>query len=154
MKKKVKFSIRDFSHGDFLQINELWAQTGMGGTNRGDTQEVIEKTIKGGGKLLVMVETVTKKIIGTSWLSNDQRRIYIHHFCILPELQGLGLSKPLIIESLKFVKKSGLQVKLEVHRDNTKAENLYKNHGFKYLGDYDVYIIRDVETIETNVKTK
>jgi ribosomal protein S18 acetylase RimI-like enzyme len=50
----------------------------------------------------------------------------------------------LLDESLKFVKKKGFQVKLEVQKTNTKAINLYKKAGFEYLGDYDVYIIRNL----------
>ena len=145
--KQIKNKIRDFQPEDFSQVNELWSQTGMGGAHRGDNLEVIHQTIQGGGKLLVMEEISTKKIIGTSWLTNDKRRIYLHHFGILPEYQGNGLSKPLMLESIKFVKKTGLQVKLEVHRDNTRAINLYEKMGFKYLGDYDVYIVRDIEKV-------
>ncbi|MBC7124579.1 MAG: hypothetical protein H5T24_03030, partial [Bacteroidales bacterium] len=50
-------------------------------------------------------------------------------------------------ESLRFVKAKGYQVKLEVHRNNIAAINLYKQFGFQYLGDYDVYIIRDLNSI-------
>lgn len=154
MTKKIKFTIRDFCKEDFPYINDLWGLTGQGGIHRGDTVEVIEKTVLGGGKLLVMIENITKKIIGTSWVTNDQRRLYLHHFGILPEYQGLGLSKPLLVETMKYIKKTGLQVKLEVHRDNTKAANIYQKHGFKYLGDYDVYIIRNLNTIEIKTKSE
>ncbi|MDI3526842.1 MAG: hypothetical protein PWR03_1025, partial [Tenuifilum sp.] len=57
--------------------------------------------------------------------------------------------KRLTIESLKYVKEKGYQVKLEVHKNNTRAINLYKQFGFQYLGDYDVYIIRDPQSINT-----
>ncbi|SRR3989339_449496 len=143
--KQINQKIRTFIPEDFSQVNELWSQTGMGGAHRGDNLEIIQQTIESGGKLLVMEEISTQKIIGTSWLTNDKRRIYLHHFGILPEYQDKGLSKPLMIESMKFAKETGLQVKLEVHRDNSRAINLYEKMGFKYLGDYDVYIVRDIE---------
>ena len=38
----------------------------------------------------------------------------------------------------------GAQVKLEVHSINLKAINLYKKLGFKHLGEYNVYITRDI----------
>ena len=78
----------------------------------------------------------------------DGRRIHLHHFGILPEYQGRGLSKSLLAESLKFVKKKGYQVKLEVHRSNSVAVKIYEKAGFRYLGDYDVYIIRDIQSID------
>lgn len=74
----------------------------------------------------------------------DGRRIHLHHFGILPEFQGNGLSKILIKKSFDFVKKKGYQVKLEVHKTNKRAINLYKKSGFQSLGDYEIYIIRDI----------
>jgi ribosomal protein S18 acetylase RimI-like enzyme len=65
----------------------------------------------------------------------------------LPECQGKGLSKILLKESLGFVKNNGSQVKLEVHSTNLKAINLYKKFGFKHLGEYNVYIIRDISNL-------
>jgi ribosomal protein S18 acetylase RimI-like enzyme len=37
-----------------------------------------------------------------------------------------------------------LQVKLEVHSTNYKAINLYKKFGFTHLGEYKVFITRDI----------
>jgi ribosomal protein S18 acetylase RimI-like enzyme len=77
----------------------------------------------------------------------DGRRIHLHHFGILPRYQGKGLSKILLEASLKHVKEQGYQVKLEVHKTNEKAAGLYEQYGFRRLGDYDVYIIRDLNEI-------
>jgi ribosomal protein S18 acetylase RimI-like enzyme len=144
---KNEFMIRDYQQGDFQAINQLWQDTGMGGSVRGDNETVIEQTLLAGGKLLVLEHTSTRKIAGTSWLTNDQRRIYLHHFGISPEFQGQGLSHLLVRESLDFAKKKGLQIKLEVHRNNTKAISLYEKSGFAFLGDYLVYIIRDLSSV-------
>ncbi len=136
---------RDFKNEDFEQVNQLWEETGMGGTARGDNLKIIQQTIQIGGKLIILEDTEKRKIVGTSWLTNDSRRIYLHHFGILPEYQGRGLAKYMLHESLEFAKAKGMQIKLEVHKDNTKACHLYKKYGFQYLGDYDVYIIRSFE---------
>jgi ribosomal protein S18 acetylase RimI-like enzyme len=74
----------------------------------------------------------------------DGRRNYLHHFGIKEEYQGRGLGKMLLDASLTFAREKGLQLKIEVHRENRRALDLYASHGFKYLGDYDVYIIRDI----------
>lgn len=141
------FFIRDYQPGDFEGIDRLWAETDMGNANRGDNEKIIDDTIKIGGRLLVMEERETGKICGTSWMTFDGRRILLHHFGILPEFQGKGLASVMLCESLKHVKEKGYQVKLEVHKSNIKAIGLYKKHGFEYLGDYDVYIIRDISKI-------
>lgn len=141
------FIIREYREDDYDGIVQFWDLTEMGNPDRGDNREIIEGTIKLGGSLLVMEEIGTRKIIGTSWMTFDGRRILLHHFGILPEFQGKGLSKILLKESLQFIKKKGFQVKLEVHSTNFKAINLYKKFGFRHIGEYNVYIIRDISNL-------
>lgn len=141
------FTIRHYQHDDYDAIIALWKSLGLGSEQRGDNRDVIERTICAGGKLLVMVDLVTQKIMGTSWLTVDGRRTYLHHFGIAENQQGQGLAKMLLSESLKEAGKIGLQLKLEVHRDNMKALGLYEKAGFSYLGDYLVYIIRDISKL-------
>ncbi len=136
--------IRDYKEDDYNQISELWSLTGLGNPERGDNAETIKRTLALGGKLLVIASKTSGQIIGTSWMTCDGRRILLHHFGILPDFQGKGLSKILLKESLQFAKKTGLQVKLEVHSSNIRAINLYNKFGFKLLKEYCIYIIRDI----------
>lgn len=140
-------NIREYRTGDFAEIEKIWKSTGMGGAFRGDDAGVVEDTIRSGGKLFVLEDRSNREIIGTSWLTQDGRRIYLHHFGIKPEYQGRGLSHLLMKASKEFAKSTGLQIKLEVHKSNTVAITLYKKWGFEFLGDYDVYIIRDYNSI-------
>jgi [ribosomal protein S18]-alanine N-acetyltransferase len=142
-----KFIIREYREADYNGIVSFWDLTEMGSPERGDNREIIENTIRIGGSLLVLEEKASGKISGTSWMTFDGRRILLHHFGILPEFQGNGLSKILLKESLQFIKSKGYQVKLEVHSTNYKAINLYKKFGFRHLGEYNVYIIRDISNL-------
>jgi len=135
--------IRDYSPEDYPRIIELWKLTGMGDEQRGDDQQVIERSLELGGRLLVMIRQSGNEIIGTSWITFDGRRLHLHHFGIHPDYQEQGLSHRLAEASIAFAREKKTQIKLEVHRNNRKAVSLYKKHGFKYLGDYNVYIIRD-----------
>jgi len=139
--------IRDYIPHDYIQINELWEQTSLGGAHRGDNQQIIEQSLEIGGKLLVAV-LPNGEVIGTSWMTFDGRRIHLHHFGVKRNFQRKGIGHQLTIESLRFAKQKGFQIKLEVHKDNHAAIALYKKHGFIYLGDYDVYIIRDLNSLE------
>ena len=85
-----------------MQVNQVWIDTGMGGSVRGDNAETIERTIKSGGKLFVLENTDINEIIGTSWLTHDQRRIYMHHFGIKPAFQGKGYAHLLMKASMDF----------------------------------------------------
>ena len=136
--------ITNYSETDFEGLMTLWQATGLGNANRGDDHQVIIRTIDMGGKLLLLKLLPDLKIIGSSWMTTDGRRLFLHHFGILPEFQGKGLANKLMVESMKFARALGQQFKLEVHNANKKAIQLYKKFGFEYLGDYDVYIIRNL----------
>jgi len=138
------FIIRNYCDDDFENVIHFWDLTDMGNPERGDNKPTIRKTLELGGCLLVMETKSNKQICGTSWMTTDGRRTLLHHFGILPKFQGKGLSKILLNESLQFIKKQGNQVKLEVHSTNYKAINLYKKFGFTHLGEYKVFIIRDI----------
>lgn len=138
------YLIRDYRPGDWSAVESLWVATGMGGAYRGDTAEVVARTLDGGARLLVMEYRDTGEVVGTAWLTHDNRRSYLHHFGILPAYQGKKLANDLMAAVLAAAKEMGFQCKLEVHRDNVPAVTLYKKSGFKCLGEYDVYIIRDI----------
>jgi ribosomal protein S18 acetylase RimI-like enzyme len=138
--------IREYQSSDYHQIIELWQLTGLGGAQRGDNQQIIEQSIAMGGKFLVACNA-NGKVVGTSWMTFDGRRIHLHHFGVSPSFQRMGIGKLLTRQSLVFAKEKGYQIKLEVHQSNVNAINLYKQFGFTFLGDYDVYIIRDLTAI-------
>jgi ribosomal protein S18 acetylase RimI-like enzyme len=141
------YTVRQYCCEDYPSVISIWSETNLGNPVRGDDQKTIEDSILIGGQLLVIEEIKTSKICGTSWMTFDGRRIHLHHFGILPAYQGKGLGNLLLEESLKFIRAKNYQVKLEVHSTNTAAINLYRKYGFEYLGDYDVYIIRDLNKI-------
>jgi len=143
-----KITFRDFLATDYHDLSEIWRLTDLGNAQRGDNLEIIEQSIRMGGKML-MAENSLGRVIGTSWMTFDGRRIHLHHFGIHPDYQRKGIGLMLAKESLKFVKQKGYQVKLEVHKNNHAAIELYKKIGFSYLGDYDVYIIRDLTMIDS-----
>ncbi len=142
-----KFIVRDYRNGDYAGIKHLWSLTELSDPKRGDDEKIIEDSLELGGSLLILEEAASRKICGTSWMTFDGRRIHLHHFGILPELQQKGFAKILLKKSLDIVKLKGYQVKLEVNKKNIKAINLYNSFGFKSLGDYDILIIRDISKL-------
>jgi len=141
------FFVRDYTQADYDEMIALWESLGLGGAHRGDNNQVISRTLQLGGRLLLLIEHASGKIVGTSWLTVDGRRTYLHHFGVHLQYQGKGLANTLLDESLKVSKTLGLQIKLEVHQDNAAAIALYTKMGFTPLGDYQVYIIRDISSI-------
>ena len=133
--------IRNYKPGDFPQIDALWRETGIYTVERGDTSEIILRCNTQGGKFLIMENELNSRIVGTSWLTWDGRRVLMHHFAVLTSLQGKGFGRKLAIESLAFAREKESPLKLEAHRDNIPAIQLYKNLGFEVFEDYDVYMI-------------
>jgi ribosomal protein S18 acetylase RimI-like enzyme len=135
--------IRDYQEQDFEQLLALWKDTGIYTVERGDTREIILRCIAQGGKLLVLVDPRCGKIRGSSWMTWDGRRVFLHHFAVGPELQGRGYGRKLAEASLEFARQKGSPIKLEVHRGNTPAVKLYQSLGFEVFNDYDTYMLLD-----------
>jgi len=141
-----RYIIRAYRLGDFEAIRAIWEPLGMADRARGDTAEVIERTLRHEhARLFLLEETGNGEVVGTSWITSDGRRLHLHHFAVKASRQGRGLSKILLRACLEHAWAAGLQMKLEVNRANTRAIELYKGAGFKSLGDYEVYILRNPE---------
>lgn len=143
----MNINIRDYRKEDYQGIVELWKETGLWNPERDDTESSIDSSLAIGGRLLIMDEPGKDFLIGSSWITFDGRRLYLHHFCIKPVYQGKGLGTKLAKASLAYVKSSGYQVKIEVHKENYIAKHLYEKLGFISFSDYDIYMIRDVKNI-------
>lgn len=137
------YSIDNYQPDDYPQIAALWSQLGLGGAERGDDANVISRTLKSNGAFFVV--RYNQRIIGTAWITNDQRRLYLHHMGVEKEFQNEGVGYALLEHCILWSKSVGLQIKLEVNPANENAVHLYQKGGFKHLGDYDVYIIRNYD---------
>ena len=140
----LKTIIRDYRKEDFPMLIELWKITDMSDPERDDSPESIQSCNARGGKLLIMEDMQEGRMIGSSWMTNDGRRTYLHHFCIHPEYREMGLGTELAERSMDWIRKKGNQVKLEVHKKNIPAKNLYEKLGFFAFREYDIYMKRDL----------
>jgi ribosomal protein S18 acetylase RimI-like enzyme len=136
---------RDYTGDDYPQLIKLWKEAGIGNPERGDNEKVIRNCLKIGGKLFIMEDQEAGIIVGSAWITCDGRRMMMHHFAIKPEYQGKKLGTRLGNECMEYLKKSGYQVKLDVHKENLIAKKLYKKLGFFAFTNYDVFIIRDIQ---------
>lgn len=135
--------IRDYRESDYTSLLRLWNKTELAQPERKDDAVVIKRCNDMGGRLLVMENVATGEIIGSSWMTWDGRRIYLHHFGIHPNWQNLGFGTKLAKASLEWIGSTGQQVKMEVHKENKAAKQLYKKLGFFAFEDYDLYMIRE-----------
>ncbi|HNU97520.1 MAG TPA: GNAT family N-acetyltransferase [Candidatus Syntrophosphaera sp.] len=125
----------------YAEIISIWDKTGISNPERADSFDSIQRTLEHGGILLLAYMDAI--LVGTIWLTNDYRRLYLHHMAVLPEFQKQGIGRSLLQEAIQIADKQGLQAKLEVHSDNAAALNLYRSMGFKVLDGYLVMIRRN-----------
>ena len=142
-KNNLSTLIREYRESDYASLLQLWKKTELAQPERKDDAGVIKRCNEMGGRLLVLENTATGEIIGSSWMTWDGRRIYLHHFGIHPDWQNLGLGMKLAEASLEWISSTGQQVKMEVHKENKAAIQLYKKLGFFAFDDYDIYMIRE-----------
>lgn len=133
--------IRDFRKADYPEVEKLWKETRVFRPERGDNSETILRCNKQGGKFLVLEDEAARRIIGTSWLTWDGRRIHLQYFAVLPSEHGRGYGRLLADASMAYARELKVPVKLEVHRNNIQAIRLYQDMGFKILDGYEVYMV-------------
>jgi ribosomal protein S18 acetylase RimI-like enzyme len=142
-KNKLMTEIRDYREKDYASLMRLWGVTGLALPERKDDAGVIKRCNDMGGRLLVLENTAEGEIIGSSWMTWDGRRTYLHHFGIHPDWQNMGFGTKLAEASLEWIRSTGRQVKMEVHKKNSAAINIYKKLGFFAFEEYDLYMIRE-----------
>lgn len=130
----------DLDETVFAAAHEIWLLTGITKPERGDTMASVEDTLAWGGTFLTA--WLEDRCVGTCWCSTDNRRIYLHHMATHPDYQNRGIGHRLMESALDFAVRKGLQVKLEVHRDNPGARHLYEKYGFTVLDGYESLILR------------
>ena len=131
----------DFDAATFKEVERIWAQTCVANPLRGDSLESVERTLRHGGRFLT-VRVDDGAIVGACWITNDGRRLYLHHMAVDTRHQGKGHSRLLMDAALAYARECRLQMKLEVHKDNERARRLYLACGFVPLTGYEPFIRR------------
>ena len=98
------------------------------------------ETLKKGGAILSLWEG--DAVLGALWITDDGRRLYLHHMAVHPDHRRKGLGRRLLKEGLAMARRLGRQPKLEVHETNLGARELYSSEGFTDLEGYVVMINR------------
>ena len=104
MKTEGGVVLRDFQEADFDSLVKLWTATGIGNPARGDTLECVRATLDHGGRLFVLDKSDV--VVGSAWITDDGRRLYLHHMAVLPEFQGRGLSRRLMDAAVALARRT------------------------------------------------
>lgn len=129
-----------FDYDIYKKIVKIWEEVDIWKPERKDNYEVIRKTLEFGGKIFSLI--FNDETIGACWVTNDNRRLYLHHFAISKKYQKQEFAKYLLEATINYATKINLSIKLEVHQSNIPAKKLYKKAGFVDLEGYQIKIKR------------
>jgi len=90
-----------------------------------------EKTIQG----IITLTGDTEEYSMISWKYSSGPFLVLHRLCVDPQHQGTGIAKRLITFAEDMAKEKGCEsLQLDIYPYNSKARNLYEQHGFIYAG--------------------
>ena len=91
-----------FDRTTFASIARIWGATCVGNPARGDTFESVEATLAYGGRIYTVI--ADEAVVAVCWITDDGRRLYLHHMAVAPEHQGKGFSKMLMAKALELAR--------------------------------------------------
>jgi ribosomal protein S18 acetylase RimI-like enzyme len=87
--------IRNFRLGDYAQVLEIWATTGLNGD--GENLDALARQLSWDSELVLVAEK-DERIIGVIMGSVDGDKAYFYRLAVLPEYQRMGVGQQLVKE--------------------------------------------------------
>lgn len=85
---------------------------------------------------VVISSLMDEEYIPISWLTKNERNIYIHRLAIHPKYQGKGYAQKLMDFAENFaVKNKYASVRLDTFSQNKRNQKFYELRGYKRLGN-------------------
>lgn len=121
---------------NIFQWNEFYPNKNpfINDANRGELYVLeIENEIIG----CVTVSTfMDEEYIPISWLTPNEKNIYIHRLAVHPDQQGKGFAQQLMQFAEDYAQKNNYQsVRLDTFSQNKRNQKFYELRGYKKLGD-------------------
>ena len=135
----MAFQIQHINIEDFDSLMELWLSVGMSKRALNpidDSREGIERYLKRNPSTCFKVVTEDKKIAGVILSGHDGRRGTVHHLCVNPEYQGMGVGRMLVEAMENGLKAEGIQkIFVLVFSDNEKGNGFWQKMGYSIRTD-------------------
>ena len=131
MENKLTYKI--VTAADYDELYALWNQVEQ--TKRAlnpvdDSREGISRYIKRNPSTCFAALS-DGKIVGAILTGHDGRRGMIHHLCVHPDFQRLGIARALVSKAEEALKKEGITKAFGlVFKDNDKANSFWEKMGY------------------------
>lgn len=132
-KEANKITYKTLTPEDYDELWSLWNQVEQ--TKRAlnpvdDTREGITRYMKR-NPATCFAATSGGKIIGAILTGHDGRRAIIHHLCVHPDFQRMGIARTLVAKAEEALKKEGITKAFGlVFKDNDKANSFWEKMGY------------------------
>jgi N-acetylglutamate synthase len=129
----MNIQTREFVIDDYEAAVELWKKVEGVEIAEGDDREGVERFLtRNPGLSRVALDE--SKIVGIAFCGNDGRRGYIYHLAVDPDYRGRGLGRRLVEESLKGLRRLGLErANIMVATDNPRGREFWSKCGWEEL---------------------
>ena len=129
----MEYRIRQVTIADYEAIYELWVSTEQSRRSLNpidDSREGIDRYLKRNPNTC-FAAVKDDRIIGVILTGHDGRRALIHHMCIYPDYQRLGIAAHLVSLAEDALRKEGIQkLFCLVFKDNEAANAFWEQQGY------------------------
>lgn len=128
-----KIIYKTLAPSDYYELWELWNQVEQ--TKRAlnpvdDSREGITRYMKR-NPTTCFAAVRDGKIVGAILTGHDGRRAIIHHLCVHPDFQRMGIASTLVAKAEEALKKEGITKAFGlVFKDNEKANAFWERMGY------------------------
>ena len=129
----MEYRIKQVTIADYDAIYELWVSTEQSRRSLNpidDSREGIDRYLKRNPNTC-FAAVKDDRIIGVILTGHDGRRAIIHHMCIHPDYQRLGIAAHLVSLAEDALRKEGIQkLFCLVFKDNEAANAFWEQQGY------------------------
>ena len=129
----MEYRIKQVTIADYDAIYELWVSTEQSRRSLNpidDSREGIDRYLKRNPNTC-FAAVKDDRIIGVILTGHDGRRAIIHHMCIHPDYQRLGIAAHLVSLAEDALRKEGIQkLFCLVFKDNEAANAFWEHQGY------------------------
>ena len=129
----MEYRIKQVTIADYDAIYELWVSTEQSRRSLNpidDSREGIDRYLKRNPNTC-FAAVKDDRIIGVILTGHDGRRAIIHHMCIYPDYQRLGIAAHLVSLAEDALRKEGIQkLFCLVFKDNEAANAFWEQQGY------------------------
>jgi ribosomal protein S18 acetylase RimI-like enzyme len=139
--------VRPLRESELDSMVKVWASSSLPCRRRGRDSPRALKTQRKGSPELFIGAFEHGTLVGVSLVSDDGRKGWINRLAVIPEAQGKGIARRLILESEKALRARGRRLFcVQIESYNKASIELFERAGYKKEDDIFYFTKREVKS--------